>query len=230
MTKKEVINPQMEVDFKPREKLITSGSSYLTNVELLAILLDTGTKEQNVLQLADELLHFAGSINNLPKLDVKMLQKVKGVGPAKACKIVASMELASRALKSDLLEMPQITSPSKVIDYFKYELSSLNVEIVKLVCLDAKNRITFSKNITKGTTNMSLVSVKDIYKEAMLRDACGIIVIHNHPSGDPTPSRNDIDVTNNLKKAGEIVGIPLIDHLIYGCSDKVYSFMKEDTI
>lgn len=211
---------------QPREKLLQLGASALTDYELLALLLDTGTKEQNVVDLAKELLKFAGNIVNLTKLDVNMIQKVKGIGPAKACKIVASIEFASRAVRSDLLLMPQITSPQEVVTYFAHEFSALNVEIVKLICLDAKNRIIFTKDITKGTSNMSLLSPKDIYKEALLRNALSIIVMHNHPSGDPTPSQSDKEITKLLQDAGQLVDIPLLDHLIYGSASRVYSMMK----
>lgn len=221
----------LDIDDRPREKMIASGIDSLSDDELLAILIDTGTKDKNAIEIAKDLIVFAGDISYLAKFDVDMMKKIKGIGIAKACKIVAAIEFANRVVKSNLKrESMVVTSPSSLIDTYKYEFERFDVEVFKLICLNTKNNIIYEKNISVGVANASLISPREIYKEALRRNATGIIAIHNHPSKNPEPSKDDIDITRKLVKASEFLDIRFLDHIIYGSADRFYSFKENGYI
>ena len=217
----------LDISKRPREMLIQKGSSYLSDDELLAILIDTGTKEYNAIQIARQLIDFAGDISYLAKFDVNTMKNVKGIGTAKACKIVAAIEFASRVVKNSTTKKDNpITNPKQLVDIFRYEFERLNIEVFKIICLNAKNNIIYEKNLTIGVANMSVITAREVYKEALLRHSSSIIVMHNHPSKNPPPSSQDIQITKKLSEGGRFLDIPLFDHIIYGSAENFYSFKE----
>lgn len=216
----------LDISQRPREIIQQKGVESLSDEQLLAVLIDTGTKEENAIQIASKLIQYAGSLGELAKFDINMIRNVKGIGLAKACKIVASIELANRVAKTKAQIKNSINSPNDLIEIFSIEFDKLNVEVFKLVCLNTKNHIIHSQNITKGVVNGSVISTRELFKEAILRHAYSIIIMHNHPTGNPSPSKEDIEVTNKIKKAGEIMDIRLIDHIIYGNVESYFSFKE----
>lgn len=216
---------------RPREKLLNMGVGYLTNPELIAILLDSGIKGKNVIEVSKSLIDYAGGLDRLAKFDVSTIQNVKGIGLSKACKIVAAFELNRRVskIKSEK-ENIQIMTPQDVIKIFAPQFNMENVEIFKVIMLDTKSHIISDRDISRGIVDASLVSPREVYKEAITRHASKIIAVHNHPSGIATPSTSDVKITESLKKSGEILDIPLIDHIIYGSENNYYSFKQEGRI
>lgn len=212
---------------RPREIMLDKGASYLSNEQLLAILLDTGIKGSSVIDLAKNLIEFANGIDNLSRMDVATLQQVKGVGLSKATKISAAFELSYRVSKiRSEKENKSITSPQDIVKIYSHRLDSENVEIFKVILLNTKNHIISDKDVSIGIVNASIVSPREVFKEAVIRHASKIIVMHNHPSGNPTPSDDDILITQKLVKAGKILDIPLIDHIVYGNEKNYYSFRE----
>lgn len=216
----------LDISQRPREIIEQKGVESLSDEQLLAVLIDTGTKEQNAIQIASNLIQYAGSLGELAKFDINMIRKVKGIGLAKACKIVASIELANRVAKTKAKIKDSINSPSDLLEIFSVEFDKLNVEVFKLICLNAKNHIIHCENLTKGVVNGSVVGLRELFKIAILRHSYSIIIMHNHPTGNPSPSKEDIDVTNKIKKAGELMDIRLIDHIIYGNVENYFSFKE----
>lgn len=213
---------QME---KPREKLISNGMNTLSNAELLAILLGTGSSERSVLSLAEEILSKSGGIRGLRELSLSDLMKIKGVGKAKACRIVASMELFLRISKENGKESFHINSASSIASLFMEELRYEKKEYFKILLLDTKNRIICDRCISIGSLNASIVHPREVFKEAILQSANKVFLIHNHPSGDPTPSKEDIEITKRLYDSGRLLGVEVLDHIIIG--DGRYVSLKE---
>lgn len=201
---------------RPREKLERLGAEYLSTPELIAIILRTGTKNQSVLSLAHEINTRFNHSNQLKYVTLDELMTIKGIGKAKAIQLLAAIELGKRIHTSKLVRGMQITSPIDCVDYIADELKFLEQEHFIGVYLDSKNRVLAKKTLFVGSLNRSICHPREIFKEA-LRHACNsIIVIHNHPSGSPAPSPQDIAVTKRLYEIGELVGIELLDHIIIG--------------
>lgn len=210
---------------RPRERLLKYGSSHLSNQELLAILLGSGTKQESVMDLSNRvLMHFEG-IKLLSDASIEEFTAIKGIGPAKGISMLAAIELGKRmsSYKSD--ERYIIRSPEDGADYIMEEMRSLMQEHFVVIFLNTKNQIIHSQTIFIGSLNASIVHPREVFREAVRRSAASIICAHNHPSGDPTPSQEDIHVTRRLVESGKMIGIELLDHLIIG--DRKFVSLKE---
>lgn len=204
---------------RPYEKCIQYGASYLTNVELLAVLLRTGTKGMNALELSRMILKRSDEKDNIlaiHQLSLQKLMKIKGIGKVKAVQILCLSELARRLAKASVRESVIFTKPSTIAEYYMEDLRHQKQECMKLLMLNTKGKLIAETDLTRGTVNASLVSPRDIFLEALEHGAVAIILLHNHPSGDPSPSENDLFVTKRVKEAGEIIGIELLDHIVIG--------------
>ena len=212
---------------RPREKLIKKGSQNLKDEELLAILLRTGREGKNVLEVAKQILR-KYSKKRLFKMKYEDLSKIKGIGPAKACIILASQELVKRALKIQDSGLPIVQSINDVILQVGYIREKTREHFVAIY-LNARNELLFRKHIFIGTLNASLVHPREIFSEALRHNAASVILVHNHPSGDPEPSEDDLEITKRLIEAGKIMGIDVLDHIIITKS-KVFSFKENKMI
>nr|WP_026906335.1 DNA repair protein RadC [Paucisalibacillus globulus] len=210
---------------RPRERLLHLGANHLSNQELLAILLGSGTREESVMALANRLLmHFEG-LKLLKDATIEELTAIKGIGSAKGVLILSALELGKRLSQYKPNERYVIRSPEDGADYVMEELRNLNQEHFVVLFLNTKNQIIHRQTIFIGSLNASIVHPREVYREAVKRSAASIIVAHNHPSGDPTPSQEDIHVTKRLAESGKMIGIELLDHLIIG--DRKFVSLKE---
>lgn len=214
---------------RPREKLLSYGAESLNNYELLSIIFGTGVKGDNVISLSQRLLSNIGGLDNILSATIQEITSIKGIKSVKAAQILALAELFKRfnTLKS-VSEKKKISSPMDLADLLLAEMSNLNQEVLKLIVLNTKNRIIKVKDIFKGSLNSSIVHPREIYCEAIKCSGASIIICHNHPSGDPTPSKEDINITLRIKECGKIIGIELIDHIIVGYQG--YISLKEKGI
>jgi len=212
---------------RPREKLIKKGSQNLKDEELLAILLRTGREGKNVLEVAKQILR-KYSKKRLFKMKYEDLSKIKGIGPAKACIILASQELVKRALKIQDSGLPIVQSINDVILQVGYIREKTREHFVAIY-LNARNELLFRKHIFIGTLNASLVHPREIFSEALRHNAASVILVHNHPSGDPEPSEDDLEITKRIIEAGKIMGIDVLDHVII-TKNKVFSFKENKLI
>ncbi len=201
---------------QPREKLVQLGEEHLSNAELLAILLRVGVTGQDVLSLANDLLVKCGGLVGLMRTPISSLAEVKGMGPAKAVSIKAALELGRRLLLAEPDERPQIRSPQDVASMLQLQMSLLEQEHLKVVMLNTKNHVVGFRDVYKGSLNTSLIRVGEVFRDAVKENCAAIIVAHNHPSGDPTPSPEDVRVTRDLVAAGKLLDIELLDHLVIG--------------
>ncbi|MCM3704434.1 MULTISPECIES: RadC family protein [Cytobacillus] len=203
-------------DERPRERFIQNGPESLSNHELIAILLRTGTKDESVLQLANRLLtHFEG-LRLLKDASLDEITAIKGIGSAKAIQVLAAVEIGRRISKLTYDDRYSIRSPEDGANYVMHEMRFLSQEHFVCLYLNTKNQVLHKQTIFIGSLNASIVHPREVFKEAFRRSAASIICIHNHPSGDPTPSREDIEVTKRLAESGKIIGIDVLDHLIIG--------------
>nr|WP_303621460.1 DNA repair protein RadC [Paucisalibacillus globulus] len=210
---------------RPRERLLNLGASHLSNQELLAILLGSGTKEESVMALSNRLLmHFEG-LKLLKDATIEELTAIKGIGSAKGVLILSALELGKRLSQYKPNERYVIRSPEDGADYVMEELRNLNQEHFVVLFLNTKNQIIHRQTIFIGSLNASIVHPREVFREAVKRSAASIIVAHNHPSGDPTPSQEDIHVTRRLAESGKMIGIELLDHLVIG--DRKFVSLKE---
>ncbi|WP_329602792.1 RadC family protein [Terrilactibacillus tamarindi] len=213
---------------RPRERLIRDGAESLSNTELLAIVLRMGSKHESVLQLSQRIMcHFEG-LAYLKNASVQELQKVKGVGQAKAVQILASLELGRRMFQEKNNERYTIRSPEDGANYVMEDMRFLTQEHFVCVYLNTKNQVLHRKTIFIGSLNASIVHPREVFKEAFRRSAASLICFHNHPSGDPAPSQEDIVVTKRLVECGKMIGIDVLDHIIIG--DKRFISLKEKGI
>ena len=213
---------------RPRERLLNMGVKYLSNEDLLAILLKTGNKKSNVKELALILLKEVGEITNLSDISYEQLAKIKGIGIAKATTILAAIELGKRINVKPLIR-ERLNSPEKIFNYYRYLIGSKKQEYFCCVYLDNQKRIIKDKIIFIGTLNFSPVHPREIFKEAYLLSASSFVCIHNHPSNNPIPSKEDIITTKRLSEIGKLLGIPLVDHIIIGI-DNYYSMLEQGDI
>lgn len=215
---------------RPRERLIALGVENLNNEELLSILLKTGSKNLSAKDLANNLLKEVGSIHKLNDVNYRVLRKIKGIGDAKACSILTAIELGKRIrLENNSLNNIKITNSSIVFEYFNNLFLGKKQEYFYCVYLDNQKKVLDVKLLFIGTINGSLVHPREVFKEALLLSASSIICIHNHPSGNIVPSKDDLDLTNRLVEGGLLIGIKVIDHIIIG-EDEYYSFMENGNI
>ena len=220
---------EIPINERPRERLINNGQESLSDEELLALILKTGYKDMSAKDLAAYILSIFGGIENLKNIDYHEIKRIKGLGPAKACSIVALSEL-NRRMNRKIISLTgiKINTPQKVFEFYKNKINSMQ-EHVYCIYLDSHKKIIKQQLLFIGTVNYSMIHPRDIFKEAYLLNASSIICVHNHPTGDVTPSKNDINITVRLKEIGNLLGIPLIDHIIVG-TDKYYSFLENGKI
>lgn len=213
---------------RPREKLFIYGPETLSNSELLAIIIGCGTKGENVLTLCTRLLAESKGLNQLLRMDKDALLNLKGIKYAKAAQILALGELSKRFRAYGSGEMYKISSPKDAANYCMEGMRYLEVEVLKVILLNTKNVVIGVKEVSRGTINSSIVHPREVFNEAIKTSAKSLVICHNHPSGDPTPSSEDINVTKRLYECSKIIGIDLLDHIIIG--DGEYISLKEKGI
>nr|WP_317281970.1 DNA repair protein RadC [uncultured Sellimonas sp.] len=213
---------------RPYEKCGRFGAESLTDIELLAVMLRSGTKGENALETARKILYpegMQGGLSKLPSCSKETLKKVPGIGEVKAIQILCLCEMAKRIAKEKAKEPLCFDRPDTIAKYYMEDMRHLKQEELKLLMLNTKSRLIGETCITRGTVNMSVISPRELFIEALLKNAVMIILLHNHPSGDPQPSREDILVTKKIAKAGELIGVTLTDHIIIG--DQSYVSLAE---
>lgn len=213
---------------RPYEKCLKYGTNTLSDDELLAVIIRTGSKGEKSVELSKRILtlsDFDKSILGIHHLSIQDLMKVKGIGKVKAIQIQCVAELSRRLAKAAALNHLCFTTPATIADYYMEDLRHQGQEHLILVLLNTKSKLIKDILLTKGTVNSSLISPREIFMEALKGGAVYIILIHNHPSGDPSPSNEDIRITQRIKEAGQLLGILLLDHIIIG--DNRYVSLKE---
>ncbi len=210
---------------RPRERLKNYGATALSNAELIAILLRTGTKGENVLNLSARLLTEYDGLLGLARAEFGDLAAKKGLGPAKASQLLAALELARRLMLASPKQRPQITSPADVANLLMLEMGGLEQEDLRVILLDTKHFVLNIQTIYTGNANSAIVQAREVFKPAVRASATAIILVHNHPSGDPTPSPEDVQVTRRLVEAGKLLDIAVLDHIIIG--NQRYVSLKE---
>jgi len=210
---------ELPISERPYEKLELYGEKALSDAELLAIIIKTGTKNETSVELAKRILSLNGNIdtnnlNFLREISIEEFMKIKGIGKVKAIQLKALCEFASRMNKPMDYRKIKIKTPGDIVKILIDEMKHLKIEKLKLVILNNSNEILKIKNITEGNSNMVIADAKNVLAEVIKMQAPKIIILHNHPSGNPTPSKNDIDFTKRIKQACEILGVQLLDHII----------------
>lgn len=201
---------------RPRDRLARLGPQALSTAELLAILLRVGTRGENAVQLGGRLLRVFDGLNGLHKASFAEVCSVRGVGIAKAAQIKAAIELGRRLSQFNQGERALINSPADAAGLLMYEMSALEQEHLRVILLDTRNRVVEICEIYRGSLNSSMVRIGELFRDAVRRSAAAIIVVHNHPSGDPSPSADDVSVTRAIVEAGKIMDIEVLDHIIIG--------------
>jgi DNA repair protein RadC len=211
---------------RPRERLLSKGADALSDAQLLAILLRTGRRDSSAVQVAMELLRHVGGLGGLVKSGVEELCSVEGVGPAKAAQLKAALELGRRSLATPLSTGMRVSSSADLFRHFYPVLRDRKQELFKVVLLDAKNAVIKETTISEGSLTLSIVHPREVFASAIRESAAGVIFLHNHPSGDPTPSQEDRRLTDRLVAAGRLLGISVLDHVIIG-DGRYVSFADE---
>jgi DNA repair protein RadC len=201
---------------QPRERLRDYGPTALSDAELLAILLRVGVTGVNVVQLAQILLSERGGWNGLLRTDYRELCHTHGIGEAKAATIKAALEIGRRLLLTSSDDRFQIRSPGDAAQLLQLEMSHLDQEHLRAICLDTKNRVQKIHTVYIGSLNSAMIRVGEVFKEALKLNSAALIVVHNHPSGDPTPSAEDVLVTRQIVEAGKLLDVDVLDHLVIG--------------
>lgn len=201
---------------RPRERLLHGGSAALSPAELLALVLRTGARGCPATRLADELLRRFDSLAGISQAGEAELRGMAGMGPAKVASLRAAFELGSRVARAPLVPGQRLGSPEQVFSHFGARLRRFRQEVFFVLLLDSRHRLISEVEVSRGSLNQSLVHPREVFAPALRESAAAILVLHNHPSGDPLPSREDHDVTRRLARAGEILGIQLLDHVVIG--------------
>jgi DNA repair protein RadC len=201
---------------RPRERLARLGAQALADAELLAILLRVGVPGENAVQVGQRLLSDLGGISGLHRAGYEEVCSQHGIGPAKAAQIKAAIELGRRLTVQAPEERPAIHSPADAAELVRYEMSALEQEELRVVLLDTRNRVMHIEPVYRGSLNSSQIRVGELFRPAIRRNAAALIVVHNHPSGDPTPSPDDAAVTRAIVQAGKLLDIDVLDHLVIG--------------
>lgn len=213
---------------RPRERLLRYGPDSLSNAELLAIILRTGCKSENIITLSNRILKDSSGLNGLLSMDAEECMKMKGIGKAKASQILALAEISRRFKSYKSGEEYKISSPRDVANLLMEDMRGLKKEYLKIIMLNIKNVILSIKDISIGSLNSSIVHPREVFTEAIKKHSASIILCHNHPSGDPSPSEEDIHVTGRIKECSKILGIDFLDHIIIG--NGIYVSLKEKGI
>ena len=216
---------------RPRERLVARGADALTHAELIAILLRTGLKGTNVVIVGQNLLQKFGSLNALALASVDELRSVNGIGRDKAATLVAAFTLARRMEQERREESPVLDNPATVVNYLRETNRLKNVESFQVLFLNSRKRLIRVEEISEGTLDTLLVHPREVFRSAIVANAGSIVLVHNHPSGDPTPSEADIKVTRDLIRAGQLLKIEVVDHVIIGQAtaqrSKDYASLRE---
>jgi DNA repair protein RadC len=208
---------------RPRERLIKEGSHALSDAQLLAILLRTGSDQANAVQLAIDLLDQFHELHNFLNLSIKELCSIRGIGPAKAAQLKAAFELGRRSLAPPVSQRTKIHSSQDIYRHFSPTFRHLKKERFKIVLLDQKNKIIRDVLVSEGSLTLTVVHPREVFNPAVRDSAASVIFLHNHPSGDPTPSSEDRELTRRLVAAGDLMGIQVLDHVIIG-ENQYFSF------
>lgn len=212
-------------DQMPREKIKLYGAKNLTDVELMAVILKTGTKDKNVFQLSEEVMNKILSDPYPLEITVEELENFKGIGLSKATSLIAGIEIGKRLQMRFARQNIKLNSPELVFEYVRHEIASKDKECFCAIYFTAKNHVLSFEIISQGTLTQSLVHPREVFKNAIKKSAHSIIFVHNHPSGDTTPSQEDLMITKRLVKSGDILGIKVLDHLII--ANDHYTSLKE---
>jgi DNA repair protein RadC len=205
----------LPISERPRERLFKLGSEALSAQEILALILGRGIKGESVIETSQKLLSRFGNLKGIAHASVEELTQTRGIGPAKAAQIKASLELSKR-LEADVGDKPKpvLKSPEDVAAVVRSQLKGKKKEHFLVLCLDTRNRLINHKLVSIGSLDTSIVHPREVFKEAVSSSAASVIFVHNHPSGDPEPSKEDVELTKRLAKAGEVIGIDVLDHII----------------
>lgn len=206
---------EMPVDDRPREKLLARGADALTDAELIAIQLRTGLVGANAVQVAAKLLERFGSLGGLSRCTLDELADIPGIGPAKAMQLVATFKLGQRLAKETYAQA-KIDTPELVYELLSAEMRGLHKESLRVLLLDTRYRLIRTEQVSLGSVNESIAHPRDVFRPAVISSAYAVIVAHNHPSGDPSPSQSDHSLTRRLTEAAELLQIKLLDHIIIG--------------
>ncbi|MCP4427331.1 MAG: JAB domain-containing protein [Chloroflexi bacterium] len=201
---------------RPRERLAQVGAQAVSTAELLAIILRTGSGGENVLRLAERFLARFSDLAGLSQATISELQTVKGIGPAKAIEVKAALEIGRRLVATAPQERPIVTTPADAANLLMSEMMLLEQEHLRLILLDTRNRVLKTPTIYVGSLNTSMVRIGELFRAAIKENAAALIAVHNHPSGDPSPSPEDVNVTRQLVQAGKLLDIELLDHIVIG--------------
>lgn len=218
----------LPINERPRERLLRYGAEKLSNSELIAIILGNGTSKENILSISTRLLKISGGLNGLLNSDTDELVKIDGIGKAKAVQLLALGELTKRFKSYKSGERYKILTPKDAASLIMDELKVFDKEHLYVIMLNTKNIVIKISDVSVGSLNSSIVHPREVYNEPIVKHAASIIICHNHPSGDPEPSSQDISITKRLKECGKIIGIELLDHIIIG--DGIYISLKEKGI
>lgn len=206
---------EIEIEERPQERLLRLGPAALSDSELLAMILRSGTKGTNVIVLAKKILQEAGSLHNLTKYRLEDFKKINGIGQVKGLQLISIIELCTR-IASPSEKQLLLNTPKKIYQFFEKKTMKLDIEKVWVLCLNRKNYLINSYEITSGIATSSLIHPREVFRVAIRLGCTAIIVVHNHPSGDPSPSNADISVAKNLFESSKIISIDLLDFMIIG--------------
>ncbi len=207
---------ELPLDERPRERLKLRGANSLSDSDLIAILLNTGIVGETVTALSQRLIVQHGGLRGLLRMEVAELAAIRGIGDAKAVRLKAALELGRRLAVFHPDQRPQIGSPDDIVSLVQMEMAALDQEQLRVVLLDTKNRVLAIRTVYQGSVNSAQIRVAEVFRDAVRQNAVAVVAIHNHPSGDPTPSSADVAVTVELVRAGELLDIELLDHLVIG--------------
>ena len=221
---------EIPLNDRPREKMAVNGAAVLTDAELIAILLRTGTAEKSAIDIASEMTADGGLYKRLAGITrLNELTNIKGLGQAKAATVLAALEIGRRIASAKPLEKIHLSCPQDVADFLMPRLRYAAKEQFVVILLNNKNKVIGTEVVSEGSLSSSIVHPREVYAPAILHHAAAIMVAHNHPSGDPKPSTEDTEVTRMLARSGKVLGIPMIDHVIIG-DGNYYSFLENEAL
>lgn len=212
---------------RPRERLLQYGPEALSSAELIAIILGSGTKGCSVLQISQDILVRFGTLQRFAEASIEELQQIKGLGLAKAIQLKAALALGLRASRQSSEQKYKMITPVHAYHYIKDELEMEKREVIMVILLDSKGYVLSHHQVAIGTLSHALVQARDVFHFAIRHNAQSVVLVHNHPSGDPKPSREDVEITKTLILAGQTIGIPLNDHLIIG--NNCYTSLRQES-
>ena len=221
---------EIPLNDRPREKMAANGAAVLTDAELIAILLRTGTAEKSAIDIASEMTADGGLYKRLAGITrLNELTNIKGLGQAKAATVLAALEIGRRIASAKPIEKIHLSCPQDVADFLMPRLRYAAKEQFVVILLNNKNKVIGTEVVSEGSLSSSIVHPREVYAPAILHHAAAIMVAHNHPSGDPKPSTEDAEVTRVLARSGKVLGIPMIDHVIIG-DGNYYSFLENEAL